>query len=327
MRALLRHSLIAGAALAPLLLVSLAGCAPTTSTESATATAPAAGTTATPITTPSLMMPPTTQVASGVCGPHIRYDITFSAANGLAVSQTSGLGVLAYPEIQVPGSQPATPMLAPSTATFSNYSSSAAPIVNPALSEKRGGYVLLICNSSNKAHTLSAVQVSIAAIKPFTDQLGAWAPCQGAYFPTGGYVSGGCGGADFQTEYMHATFAADAQTGAAVTAAQTGTNVGMSGAAGDLQPGPLPVTLQPGQTMTIEVGMTPPTSPGYYTFAFALSVDGASTGVVTYSPTTLIAPVARVWSGDACKTSAMQALIAQMPTPTAANDGYICPAS
>lgn len=327
MRTFPRRALAATALVAPLFLASLAGCAPATATDGAIATVPAATATATPISTPSLTMPPTMQVASGACGPHIPYDITFSAAGGLAVSQTSGRGNLAYPEAQIPSSQPAAPMLEPTTIAPEPYVASDAPVVNPALSEKRGGYLLLICNSSNKAHTISAVRVSIAALTPFTDQLGAWAPCQGAYFPTGGYVSGGCGGADFQTEYMHANFATDAQTGATVTAAQTGTNVGMSGAAGDFQPGPLPVTLKPGQAMTIEIGVTKPSAPGYYTYAFDLTVDGASTGVVSYSPKTLIAPVAHVWSGDACKTSAMQAMIAQAPTPTAANDGYICPAS
>jgi hypothetical protein len=90
--------------------------------------------------------------------------------------------------------------------------------------------------------------------------------------------------------------------------------------------GPLPVTLKPGQAMTIEVGMTQPSTPGDYTYSFALTVDGVSTGTVAYSLMSLLAPVARVWNGAACQTSAMQALIAQEPTPTA-NTRYICPVS
>ncbi len=328
MRTFLRRSLAASALVMPLLLASLAGCAPTggASTGGATATAPADTTTVAPVNTPSLTMPPTMRIASGACGPHFPDTTALTSAGGLAVTQTSGMSNMAYPETQIPSGQPAAPMLAPDSVGTTSGVAGATLLVNPGLTEKGGGYVLLICNPSSQPHSLSAARVSIAAVEPFTDQLGAWAPCQGAYYPVGGYVAGGCGGADFETEYMHATFATSAQTGATVTATQTGTNVGMSGAAGDLQPGPLPVTLQPGQTMTIEIGVTPPSAPGYYTYAFSLTVDGASTGVVTYSPMTLIAPVARIWSGAACKTSAMQAKIAQMPTPTQ-NTAYICPAA
>ncbi|MGZ3664656.1 MAG: hypothetical protein ACXVDA_09240, partial [Ktedonobacterales bacterium] len=174
------------------------------------------------------------------------------------------------------------------------------------------------------AHTISAIQVGLAKTTPFTDQLGAWEPCSGSYSPVYKSVSGGCGGGDTENEYLHAAFAADASVGASVTATQTGSN--LSDMSNGINFGPLPVTLKPGQAMTIEVGVTQPSAPGYYTYSFALIVDGASTGIVAYSLMSLLAPVARVWSGAACQTSAMQALIAKESTPTASTR-YICPAS
>ncbi|MDE3229340.1 MAG: hypothetical protein KGO05_05630, partial [Chloroflexota bacterium] len=119
-------------------------------------------------------------------------------------------------------------------------------------------------------------------------------------------------------------FAAGATVGTTVTATQTGSNI--SDISGEVNFGPLPVMLKPGQAMSIEVGMTQPSAPGYYTYSFALTVDGSSTGAVASSLMSLLAPIARAWSGSACKTSAMQALFAKEPTPTATTR-YICPAS
>ncbi len=184
--------------------------------------------------------------------------------------------------------------------------------------------MLVICNPSSKPHTISAVRVTIAKITPYTNQLNTWAPCSGSYSPVSKNVSGGCGGGDSENEYMHAQFAANAPVGASVAATQTGTN--MSDMSGGINFGPLPVTLKPGQAMTIEVGVADPSVAGYYTYSYALTVDGASTGTVAYSLKTLLAPVARVWTGAACQTTAMQALIAKEPTPSA-NTRYICPAS
>ena len=76
--------------------------------------------------------------------------------------------------------------------------------------------------------------------------------------------------------------------------------------------------------MTVEVGVTQPSVSGYYTYGFALTVDGSGTGVVAYSPTTLLAPVAQQWTGANCATPAMKAQIAQMPAP-ADGRGFICP--
>ncbi|HET9109346.1 MAG TPA: hypothetical protein VFN78_00845 [Ktedonobacterales bacterium] len=306
-----------------LLLATLAACAPAGATPptSAASTATVAAT-ATPNALPPL---PTVQVAAGACvaqTPGIGSDpVAYSPAGGLVVTQTSKLGNLAYPVVQIPSNQQAQPIPAPQI-SFVDYAPSAVPVVNPGLTEGGGGYVLFICNPSSQAHTLSAAQVSIAQIRPFTDQLGAWAPCSGFYLPGSGVAEDGCGGADFEDEYLHAPFAADAQVGATVTATQTSAN--SMDAPGEVASGPLPVTLKPGQWMTIEVGVTRPSAPAYYTYAFALTVDGSETGVVAYSQRTLLAPVAHAWSGENCKAAAMQTQIAQAPTPPA-NRGFICP--
>ncbi len=300
-------------------VLALAACSGATgaSTPSPTATQPQSAT-ATP--TP----PSTTTTASTTCGKYFPSPVALTPANGLVVTQYSALGNLAYPVAQIPSSQPAAPMLEPNFTRPDYWTANTTAVVDPNLQEGGGGYVVAICNPSDKTHTISAVQVSLAKMTPFTDQLGVWAPCEGSYSPVSKSVSGGCGGADFENEYLHAAFAADAPVGTSVTATQTGSN--QSDISNSVNFGPLPVTLKPGQAMTIEVGVTQPSAPGYYTYSFALTVDGASTGTVAYSLMSLLAPAARIWNGAACQTSAMQAMIAKEPAPTP-NTRYICPAS
>lgn len=304
-----------------LLLASLSGCsASLVGGASATST-----TSATPPATSGAAAPTlrTTQIASGACGQDFPDTATLTPAGGLVVTQTSSLGNLAYPSVQISNGQEAQPLAQPPLSGGSGYTPSATAIVNPNLQESGGGFVLAICNASNQAHALSAVQASIARIMPFTEQLQAWQPCTGVYHIGSTGIGGGCGGADFENEYLHAPFAADAAVGATVATTQTGTN---SNSDGGPNLGPLPVTLKPGQWMTVEIGVTQPSAPGYYTYAFALTVDAASTGVVAYSQTVLLAGVAHEWDGHACLSSAMQAQIAQQPTPTN-NGGFICPES
>ncbi len=313
-----RVRLVGGLLTSLLTLALLSGCGaagvPSSAargTTSATAT-PQPTATATPL--------PTTTVASGACGGAFPSHVALTPASGLVVTQYSALGNLAYPEAQIPSSQPAAPMLEPQLNSPEYWTANTTAVVDPGLDERGGGgYVLAICNPSDKIHTISAVQVSIAKMTPFTDQLGAWEPCDGSYNPYYKSFPGGCGGGDWEDERLRAAFTADASVGTSVTATQTDSNQFDNF-------GPLPVTLKPGQAMTIEVGVTQPSAPGYYTFSFALTVDGASTGTVAYSLMSLLAPVARAWNGKACQTSAMQAMIAKEPAPTP-NTRYICPAS
>jgi len=301
--------------------------ATSTPTLLATATTPATATVAPTATATAL---PTTTVAASACGKYFPYTATLTPVNGLVVTQYSSLGTIAYPSTQIPSNQPAAPMQAPVvTLTSPNYIPGYAPNTTPVINPRPGiggGYVLDICNPSNQAHTISAVRVSLAKMTPFTDQLSAWEMCHdGFYSPLAkSVISGGCGGSDLRDEYLQAAFAANAPVGSAVTATQVRSNT--PDMTGDGVFGPLPISLQPGHMMTIEVAVTPPSAEGYYTFAFALTVDGANTGTVAYSLMTLIAPVAHEWGGAACTTSAMQALIAKEPPPTASTE-YICPPS
>lgn len=314
------HSRVASALSVSLLLVALSGCrlaSPAHTASSATATTQA---TATPATLPKLP----TAIASGACGNIFSDTAPLSHAGGLVVTQYSGLGNLAYPEAQIPSSQTAHPIPVPTISDPPYFTDSTTAVVNPSLSEGSGGYVLRVCNASSQAHTVSAVQVSIAQISPVTGVTQAWAMCSGDYIPGNSDVSdAGCGGGDIQNEYMHAGFAPDAQVGTSVTATQTGSNTDLPGS----PDGPLPVTLQPGQILTVEVGVTQPSAAGYYTYAFGLTVDGAATGVVAYSLRTLLDPHVIQWSGKNCLASVYQSQIAQMPTPTTGRLFLVCPPS
>jgi hypothetical protein len=141
---------------------------------------------------------PTTTVTAATCGKYFPPTVALTPARGLVVTQHSGLGNLAYPEAQIPSSQPAAPMLEPNLTSPDYWAANTIAVVNPLLQESGGGYVLAICIPSGQAHTISAVQVSLAKMTPFTDQLGAWEPCSGSYSPLLKSVSGGCGGADFE---------------------------------------------------------------------------------------------------------------------------------
>lgn len=114
-----------------------------------------------------------------------------------------------------------------------------------------------------------------------------------------------------------------------MTATQTGTNC----CAGANKPdyALLPVTLQRGQSMAIEVGMGTAanpmdifTRPGYYTFSFGIGVDCMAPVFAATSPATLLDTAARQWTGAACMTAAMQA---QIPPATNPPTYYICPDS
>jgi len=246
---------------------------------------------------------PTATVSLGQCQYQGADTFVFTPTHGLDVSQNIAFGNLAFPSVQI-SNQQTSPMSVPPLSPADSFTPRTQLAVNPNLYEGDGGYVLLICNTSSQAHVVSGEQVSIERIKLFIGELSAWIPCG---------PPGGCGGGNAQDEYMHADFAPNAPVGASVTA--TLTNSFPSG------PRPLPVTLQPGQSLTIDVGVTPPTASGYYTFGFALTVDGASTGVVAYSPETLLAPVTHPWGQCA---SAQQTQIAETPTPTVGRNFFIC---
>lgn len=189
----------------------------------------------------------------------------------------------------------------------------------------------MICNISAEPHTVQRIDARIAAVTSISTTPNASPACQRPYSRQYGAGSGGCGGADFENEYMHAAFSPSAGAGATVTATQTATNTCEYKTGCATNYGPLPVTLQAGQWMTIEVGIASASNPttifdtsGYYTFSFGVGVDGAAPVFAVTSPQTLLDPFARLWTDVACQSSAMQA---QIPPATTPPSYYLCPSS
>jgi hypothetical protein len=155
---------------------------------------------------------------------------------------------------------------------------------------------------------------------PYIGALSQWDFCESAFDASSHHVTGGgCGGGYWAGEYLHASFAANATTGATVATTQvsSGRDDGLDG----YPFGPLPVALKPGDTLPINVGMTVPTTPDTYAFSFQIVADGAT--IIASAPPTLLAPVAHEWTGQACTSPSMQSQIPAASTPTY----YICPAS
>ncbi|HEX6543430.1 MAG TPA: hypothetical protein VF040_16860 [Ktedonobacterales bacterium] len=190
------------------------------------------------------------------------------------------------------------------------------PPVNPTTTETFG-YALDICNTSTTAsHVINGVSVSIAAFSAYSGQLNSWNPCGAWYQRPGGVTGGGCGGGSVEGEGLHATFAADATTGARAAAAQVSTGTEANG--GHVPP--LPLQLGPGQRIRINVGLTPPTTPGTYTFAFALSYDTVTDAPISAMPPTLFDSATVTWNGQNCTRAAM---VSQIPSDDT-QSRYVC---
>lgn len=297
----------------------------TTSAGSTSATAPATATIS-PTATPLAVVPAAT--VTQVCGRYMPNPAV--VIGGMAVAQQTTLGNLAYPRAKLPDNAAQVPMIVQQGNQNYIQPDEAHP-TNPNLHEGGGGYVISVCNLSSAPHTISRVDVRFESVVPYTAQLNEWDTCQSPYTKQYGGGGGGCGGADFENEYLHAPFTPDAAPGTVVTATQSGTN--SSDMSGGKNYGPLPVTLQPGERMTIEVGMGSFGSPygslafstaGTYTFSFGLKIDDQAPIFAVRSPPTLLATPAHEWSGQACTAPAMQS---QIPPATNPPTFYICPAS
>ena len=159
---------------------------------------------------------------------------------------------------------------------------------------------------------------------PYTGQLNVWPACNGQY-ARGGTIGGGCGGADVADLFYRVSFSQGAGQGTTLTAAQYAPpNL-------NFRPWvtPLPLTLAPGQDLTIKVTLDVPGASGIYDFAFSVAMDNiGSASVPTHSSAqgqavgVLLAPVVHTWTGGACLTPAMQA---QIPPATNPPTYYLCP--
>lgn len=241
---------------------------------------------------------------------------TFKQVGGLIVSPV-GLG-LDNPSEQVPDGTPSKPIQIPTNGTNNPFPNS--PAVNPQMHEGVAGITFNVCNAlATGSHTLQSVSVTIASFTPYTGQLNAWQPCDGAFTKHYGYSPAGCPGDNYFDELLHATFGPSDGVGASVIAAQTG--VGLDQNTGR-NASPLPLALATGASVSVDVGITVPTAPGTYTFAFSLVVDGAAPVTFATTDPLLFAPVARWWSGKGCGQPAM---LSQIPASAGQDDEFICP--
>lgn len=302
-----------------LLAILLAGCGTPSSRAGTSASVPTATTrpTVTPASTATL--PPSADACAnlGGYGPPVGTPVR---VGDLGISQVSF--AYAYPAKQVPDGTALKPLQLPSGTNGAPGPDNPlpdSPPTNPNMAEP-GGYRFHVCNVGTQSHVLQGVIVRVDAFAAYAGELNAWQPLDGYYSRRFGVGCECGGGAYFADEYLHATFSAQGATGAAVPAAQIKT--GSSQGPGGPVAAPLPVTLAPGQSLEVNVGITAPTAPGMYTFGFAVVVDGASSVFFSSSPATLLAPVAHKWSGRGCTAPAM---LAQIPSATTPAAFYICP--
>lgn len=258
-----------------------------------------------------------TEVAA-ICGTDKMASGPAVRVGDLVITQ-AGFNNLAIPSYKLPDSLPLKPFKLEDADATHQPALANSPPTNPSLADHSGGFTLDICNAySTTPHTLKSLSVRLDAFTPYKAALSSWNPCNGPYSSQDQSTTGGCGGAYFADEYFHATFAGGAKPGTVASVKQVGS--GKSDGTSGSGIGPFPLSLDSGQAIEIDVGMTIPTAPGIYTFAFALGVDDAAPVFVTTSTPTLFAPVAHAWSGQGCMRTAMKAQIPKLPAAF-----YICP--
>jgi hypothetical protein len=192
------------------------------------------------------------------------------------------------------------------------------PQVNPQMMGS-GGLLVDICNASTTtSHLIQGGILKITSFSPFADGVNSWNPCDGVFTRSvaGGVTQAGCGGSITFDEELRVTFPAQAGAGFASTAVPESSNSQLHGF------GPLPVTLQPGKTITLHLSVTMPTVPGLYALAFSLEADHAQLAFLAALPPTLFAPVAHKFTGAACLLPQMNQ---QIPPGTTPLTFFICP--
>ena len=274
---------------------------------------------ATPKNTPTATatVPPTPVATHGVvtsghpCGDDPGGQVSYVRIGDLKVSEAHFM--LAYPARQLPATlDTSRPYKLPANAY-----DPPSPPVNPHV-KGGSGYGFVVCNTSAKtSHVIAGVTVGISVFTPHTGKLNVWQFCDPVYARPDGLGGGGCGGAYQYDEALQASFAANATTGAQVTATHV---TGDYPDASDLPP--LPIALGPGQMIVLSLGITPPTAPGTYTFAFGLNYDTVTAAPISSMEPTLFDSAAIKWSGETCTKPA---LLSQIPTTvTTPPINYVC---
>jgi hypothetical protein len=287
----------------------VAGCSTSQSALGDVMLTPTAAATDTPTVTPTPRPVSTITGESYLCADPTSTDPSYIHIGDVRVTPVQF--ALAYPSVLLPNATAGKPYKLPA-----NTQSLGGPPVNPNVTEPGGGYGFFICNTSKTAsHTIEDVVVRIEQFAAYTDSAAMWQFCDGFYQRPTGAQYGGCGGAFPADEAVHATFAADATTGASVTAAPSDSTNLPDGAAP-----PLPISLAPGQQLIINVGLTPPLASGTYTFGFYLMFDGGQPVHISSMAPTLFDSAATKLTAQACVATAM---LNQIPTSDTTGK-YIC---
>lgn len=297
-------------------LALLAGCGQTVSGSSNANTAKTP--TATPFPTataaPTVVPTPADVTSGHPCTTDTTGQITYVRIGDLRVDKLHFM--LAYPARQLPANlDHSKPYRLPA-----NANDPPNPPVNPH-TDDGNGYSLTICNTSKTAsHVIYGITVSIAAFMPYIGTLNTWQFCETVYARPDGVQGGGCGGAYVTDEKLQAQFAGNAVVGARAQVIQLGT--GNASDTSPLSTPPLPIKLGPGQMLVVTLGVTPPTTPGTYSFAFGLSYDKIASAPISTMQPTLFDSATFVWNGD---NWAKPALLSQIPAAvTTPPTNYVC---
>lgn len=301
-------------ALACMVLLVLAGCSSTDQARAGSGagagTPPSASLRATPQSTPATVPAPAGGQTSGpydegTCNPQSSSDEPLAQYGDIALLMMQHTFFYTQ-DMQLPDGLPLAPYKLP---TMSNGQVQLAQLnVNPDL------LVFTACNrSASQSHTLQGISVRITALTPYAAQLNQWNHCDRPYSRSGGVMD--CGdsgwqgpGVTYQVKFGPGTGVGTTQTAEPLPAPQ-GASV-------------FPLPLPPGKSVTFGIQLASYPQPATYRFALGVTLDGKAS---FYAPETvgyLFAPVAHIWTGDACNTADMQAKI---PPATNPPSYYLCP--
>jgi hypothetical protein len=232
----------------------------------------------------------------------------YVTVDGLKVSNPQRLA--GYPSEVMPNNEPSAPYKVPLTAGEAQDPRTFQP--NPAVNPSLGnGYEIQVCNPTSSSQTISGLRVTIASFTPSSGPVTVWHVCQdGPYDAATKYTTPGCGGGFGGVDWLAATLPSDS-TGASAPATAQGS--------GGANP---PFAIGPNTSIAFLIAVNGLTSQGTYTLSIGISINGAApTQVSSNDGTFLMAPAAIVWTGTACQTPAMQALI----PPATQDTYYVCP--
>lgn len=295
-----------------LLVILLAGCSTTS----------ISGATPTNTTPPIATAPPIPTIAPAILAACFGADATRPQqaiqVGDLLITQVE-LGGLSYPAVMLPdNAAPTKPFLlhrSDGDAYQTDFPHS--PITNPSMEEHGGGFQFSICNiSTTSPHVLKSVSAKISALTTYTGQVNQWQACEGTLSSHHQLAGGGCGGGLAGCICFRAKFPDTATAGTDVPMSQTDTTLNDPGDG----LGKLPLSLGPGEAVTLLVGMEKPKAPATYTFTFGLTFDSAAAVFTPASPAVLLAPIAHSWTGENCQKPALLAQI----TATNPETYYIC---